>query len=217
MTYPQVLNRYTLQPGDEGVYIGRPSKWQNPFPVTKALPRDACIEKYNAWLLTQPELMEDAKRELRGKNLICFCTPRQCHGDTLFALANGPFVDAVPFEHYRAERSLKTHGYFDQQEFYRLNAPGAHEVELLYFDTPEQFEYCTHYYRVDFAIERPLVLLRQTLSCERLRDKAKTPWRKHYDAIVYTPQNADIDTYQRHGWLMFAKQQITSITRLPHP
>ena len=50
------------------VYIGRPSKWGNPFKLKKGDDRDAVLEKYRAWLLTQPELLAQLD-ELRGKVL----------------------------------------------------------------------------------------------------------------------------------------------------
>jgi hypothetical protein len=28
--------------------------------------------------------------ELRGRDLVCFCAPRPCHGDLLLRLANAP-------------------------------------------------------------------------------------------------------------------------------
>lgn len=79
------------------VYIGRPSKWGNPFshlPDTLAQfrvkTRDEAIIAYAKWLMTQPKLIADAKAELRGKVLGCFCWPKSCHGDVLVRIANGP-------------------------------------------------------------------------------------------------------------------------------
>lgn len=69
------------------VYIGRPSKWGNPFVIGKDGSRQMVIEKYKAWLLQQPKLMEDL-HELRGKILGCWCHPQSCHGDVLAELAN---------------------------------------------------------------------------------------------------------------------------------
>jgi hypothetical protein len=37
--------------------------------------------------VTQPALMS-ALHELRGKDLICWCTPESCHADVLAELAN---------------------------------------------------------------------------------------------------------------------------------
>lgn len=69
------------------VYIGRPSKWDNPFKIGRDGTREQVIEKYRAWLLQQPELMA-ALPELRGKVLGCWCHPQACHGDVLVELAN---------------------------------------------------------------------------------------------------------------------------------
>lgn len=78
------------------VYIGRPSKWGNPFTHIqdgKTLAqyvvgsREEAIEAYEVWLLRQPELLEQL-RELTGKTLGCWCHPKSCHGDVLVKLAN---------------------------------------------------------------------------------------------------------------------------------
>lgn len=69
------------------VYIGRPSKWGNPFSIGKDGSRQEVINKYRQWLLEQPDLLA-ALPELRGKVLGCWCAPRACHGDILAELAN---------------------------------------------------------------------------------------------------------------------------------
>lgn len=74
------------QPFD--VYIGRPSKWGNPFVVGEDGTRSQVIEKYRQWVKTQPKLMA-AIPELKGKTLGCWCAPKPCHGDVLAELANG--------------------------------------------------------------------------------------------------------------------------------
>jgi hypothetical protein len=81
------------QPFD--VYIGRPSIWGNPFShLAKSAAsfqcesREEAIARYEAWLLSQPELVARAKRELRGKVLGCWCLPKACHGHVLVRIAN---------------------------------------------------------------------------------------------------------------------------------
>ncbi len=69
------------------VYIGRPSKWGNPFVIGRDGTRDEVVARYEAWLLEQPELVA-ALPELAGKTLGCWCAPRACHGDVLARLAN---------------------------------------------------------------------------------------------------------------------------------
>jgi uncharacterized protein DUF4326 len=68
------------------VYIGRPSKWGNPFVLDGRSSREEVIAKYRAWLLCQPELVA-ALPELKGKVLGCWCAPKSCHGDVLAELA----------------------------------------------------------------------------------------------------------------------------------
>jgi len=73
------------EPGD--VYIGRPSKWGNPFATAVTGSRTVSIERHRHWLEYNAELLEQLP-ELRGKNLVCFCAPKSCHGDILLAMAN---------------------------------------------------------------------------------------------------------------------------------
>lgn len=68
------------------VYIGRPSKWGNPWSIG-ALSREEVIEKYRVWIETQPALLASLS-ELRDKVLGCWCAPQACHGDVLVELAN---------------------------------------------------------------------------------------------------------------------------------
>lgn len=68
------------------VYIGRPSKWGNPFTIGRDGDRAQVIARYERWLMEQPELVA-ALPELAGKTLGCWCAPRACHGDVLARLA----------------------------------------------------------------------------------------------------------------------------------
>ena len=62
------------------VYVGRPSRWGNPFAIGRDGSREDVIARYEQWLLAQPELVA-ALPELAGKTLGCWCAPRACHGD----------------------------------------------------------------------------------------------------------------------------------------
>lgn len=77
------------------VYVGRPSPFGNPFSHqsgTKAqflvATRAEAISRFEEWLLTQPELVQRVKRELRGKVLGCWCAPQLCHAEVLARIAN---------------------------------------------------------------------------------------------------------------------------------
>ena len=69
------------------VYIGRPSKWGNPFQLGPDGSREEVIEKYMEWLENNPELLQDIY-ELKGKVLGCWCKPKPCHGDVLVDIVN---------------------------------------------------------------------------------------------------------------------------------
>lgn len=69
---------------DYDVYIGRRSKWGNPYHIGK-LTREEVIEKYKEYILNKPELLKDL-HELKNKKLGCFCSPARCHGDVLVEL-----------------------------------------------------------------------------------------------------------------------------------
>lgn len=87
----RVLNKYIDEIPSDAVYIGRPSKWGNPFVVgsmTFSRDRLSAVEAYARWIDTQPELRAAAKEELKGKDLVCFCEPKPCHGRVLLRIAN---------------------------------------------------------------------------------------------------------------------------------
>jgi len=67
------------------VYIGRPSKWGNPFKIGEHGDRKTVIEKYRLWILSNKKLFNDLD-ELDGKVLGCWCKPEPCHGDVLVEL-----------------------------------------------------------------------------------------------------------------------------------
>jgi len=67
------------------IYIGRGSKWGNPFIIGKDGTRKEVIAKYKKWILTQQNLL-DSLPELNGKVLGCWCKPEACHGDILIEM-----------------------------------------------------------------------------------------------------------------------------------
>jgi Domain of unknown function (DUF4326) len=69
------------------IYIGRPSKWGNPFKLAAGADRKVVLRKYRAWLMKQEDLLSHL-REIRGKVLGCWCKPEHCHGDVLAELAD---------------------------------------------------------------------------------------------------------------------------------
>jgi len=97
------------------VYVGRPTKWGNPWAIQaclesglfipKACPQ-ICVTEYRCWLTNsvspnsehlgmyhklrdQREWIQRHLEELRGKDLACWCPIDQpCHADVLLEMAN---------------------------------------------------------------------------------------------------------------------------------
>jgi hypothetical protein len=76
------------------VYIGRGSKWGNPYTTIKDKETlaseivdtsEEAISKYKDYVLSNPDLYNSLD-ELEGKVLGCFCKPKPCHGDVLLEL-----------------------------------------------------------------------------------------------------------------------------------
>lgn len=90
--------------GLDGVYIGRPGKWGNPFKVGKDGDRTAVIKKYARYLRENPKLIRMAQDELRGRDLRCWCYPEACHGEVLIQVANSPVGEVM----YTTDEDVRT-------------------------------------------------------------------------------------------------------------
>ncbi len=79
------------------VYVGRPTKWGNPYRLEVFDgKREAVVAAFWRYLHHENGAeLRNAVRELRGKNLACWCPLDQpCHADVLLELANTP--EGVP-------------------------------------------------------------------------------------------------------------------------
>lgn len=83
------------------VYVGRPSKWGNPYDwrwfdpdlyPTDATKRAAALTKFSQLLARSNGVVYPSRAEIRtelaGKDLTCWCLPGPCHADHLLAIAN---------------------------------------------------------------------------------------------------------------------------------
>ena len=72
------------------VYVGRGSKWGNPFPVGKQFTIEESLKNYKVYILGHIQVKKDLDiEEIRGKNLACWCSlDEPCHADVLLKLAN---------------------------------------------------------------------------------------------------------------------------------
>jgi hypothetical protein len=69
------------------VYVGRPTKWGNPFSVSASMSRWTAVNEFRR-TITRTKTSRDFA-ELRGKNLACWCPLDQpCHADVLLEIAN---------------------------------------------------------------------------------------------------------------------------------
>ena len=92
------------------VYVGRPTKWGNPFDLvgaremgyigTDAELRRFCADLYRKWLRDpmgtwsagtwKADIIRQDVRELQGRDLCCWCPlDDACHADVLLEVANG--------------------------------------------------------------------------------------------------------------------------------
>lgn len=72
------------------VYVGRPTRWGNPFPHNGTpASRTEAVAAYRDLVAADPALRAAARRQLAGRDLACWCPPGQpCHADVLLAVAN---------------------------------------------------------------------------------------------------------------------------------
>jgi len=101
----QVVNTYSHEPTDDDAYIGRKDSdehFGNPFShkksdiaQVKVKTREESIDLFRKWILGEKNCDIDPDRRLwildnlerlRGKNLVCFCSPKPCHGDVYLKL-----------------------------------------------------------------------------------------------------------------------------------
>lgn len=84
-TGPFLFNRKTDN-WKGAIYIGRPSRWGNPFAIGRDGTREEVVAKYEQYLLSSGLI--DQIGELEGRNLACWCAPQLCHGHVLLRYAN---------------------------------------------------------------------------------------------------------------------------------
>ena len=93
-----VAKKGSVPAGADTVYIGRPSRWGNPYVIGRDGDRGEVIAKYRKYVLgalhEEHLSIQSLRRDLRGKTLVCHCAPEPCHGDVLAEI-----VDASPDEY----------------------------------------------------------------------------------------------------------------------
>jgi len=89
---PKVYNKRDKNIPPDAVYVGRPTKWGNPFVIGKYGDRDEVIRKYRSYILDryldEKDPIAREMVELTGRDLVCWCSPKPCHADVLLEIAN---------------------------------------------------------------------------------------------------------------------------------
>jgi hypothetical protein len=74
------------------IFVGRPTKWGNPYKVgVDNHTAEEAVAFYRRDLIagSLPVTVDDVCRELKGKDLVCWCEPgAPCHADVLLDVAN---------------------------------------------------------------------------------------------------------------------------------
>lgn len=71
------------------VYVGRPTKWGNPYPIGENFTAQQAVNLFK--LFAQKWDLAEDLGELKGKDLACWCKVGDpCHADVLLELANKP-------------------------------------------------------------------------------------------------------------------------------
>lgn len=68
------------------VYIGRPSIFGNPYPITKKVNREESIKLFKDYFderIERDSTFKASILKLQGRKLGCFCAPKACHGDII--------------------------------------------------------------------------------------------------------------------------------------
>ncbi|MEU6012062.1 DUF4326 domain-containing protein [Streptomyces sp. NPDC047453] len=100
---------------DRAIYVGRGTRWGNPYTVVQrnrfhavvtdgggviyankdeAEARRVAVDWFRAWFSSQPDLAAAARRQLAGRDLMCWCPLPEpgdldhCHAAVLLAIAN---------------------------------------------------------------------------------------------------------------------------------
>ncbi len=87
-----ILNKRVATPEEQAnaIYVGRPSKWGNPYTHVRSrtlqaryrvATRDDAVDGFIIWVMQpyQKWLRDAARVELRGRDLLCWCAPLRCH------------------------------------------------------------------------------------------------------------------------------------------
>lgn len=74
---------------NDAIYVGRPSKYGNPWILVTEKDRPEVLRKYEEYLNQILNQNPDFLFELKGRDLACWCRlDKRCHADILLEYAN---------------------------------------------------------------------------------------------------------------------------------
>lgn len=81
----RIYNKHHGDAPPDAIYVGRGSPYGNPFVIGKDGDRSEVCRKFRERVLPDLDLSP-----LRGKAMVCFCYPKQCHiEDILWGMSDG--------------------------------------------------------------------------------------------------------------------------------
>ncbi|XUM19820.1 DUF4326 domain-containing protein [Bradyrhizobium oligotrophicum S58] len=83
MPAPRVYNKHHKDVPDDAVYIGRGCPWGNRFVIGEHGDRDQVCNRFDCEQLPEMDVSS-----LAGQDLVCFCAPHRCHGDSILLKVN---------------------------------------------------------------------------------------------------------------------------------
>lgn len=89
----QLWNKYTMPSDIKATYIGRGTKWGNPFAVTDKRPRETAAALFRKKLARALAAKDKGANELIAAlkgvdHIYCTCAPKVCHGDCFVEIFN---------------------------------------------------------------------------------------------------------------------------------
>ena len=82
----RILNRKTDAIPPDAIYVGRGTKFGNPFRIGPHATRAQVIERYHRWLWVKIKTGRITHADLRaldGHDLVCSCAPAPCHAEII--------------------------------------------------------------------------------------------------------------------------------------
>ena len=115
----KVLSKRNYTPAANDVYIGRPSKWGNPYRIGRDGDRASVIRKFRGYLSRQIDTGArgfgiNELASLMGRKLVCWCDPLPCHGHVLAAAIEWAWRGALVDEAWWRQARVDEDGHLER-------------------------------------------------------------------------------------------------------